>query len=96
MEDKDVVGIRKVVELGGGNVDSMDEFEDALIGVVNNFNAPPQPAYNFTKCLFKLEDSGMTQEEAVLYIKEKIYERGGALVSIIREVDLTEHYNKRV
>ena len=96
MEDNSVVMIRKVLELGGGNSESIDEFEDALIGLDNNFTSPPKPVYDFAKCLFKLEDSGMTQEEALSYIREKIYEKGGTLVSVLRQIDLTEHYNKRV
>jgi hypothetical protein len=61
---------RRITEwLGGHNEDALlaDGFEDAFLGVCEQFGRPPVAAYDYDGCIKALERDGMSQEEAQEY-----------------------------
>ena len=54
-----------------------DGFDDALLGVVTDFNSEPRLAYSKSLCISNLMNQGMTYEEAMEYFD---YNVSGAYV----------------
>jgi len=63
--------LEKILEYYGDDVEILkaDGFDDAIIGVVDDYNEKPRLVYSISKCLKILEAEGMSDIDALEYFE---------------------------